>query len=156
MSRFTTHFGIGLLEYSTGRPVVRGDAALWHGTSPLVWEFGRLGSGDLITVPAFHPAGLSDRQLWLIAAKRARAPGVTDLGSVPPAFRWFANPAGPGVKPFHLHDHLYVSTGEDGRFTRRDADSILYEALIAVGVDPAQAFAIYTAVRLGGGGAWGT
>lgn len=156
MSRFTSALGLGLLEYSDGRPVVRGDVALWHGLTPLVWEHGRLGSGQLITVPAFDPAGLTDHQLWLIGQRRALAPGVTDLGSVPPAFRWFAAPNGPGVKPFHLHDHLYVTEGLGGHYSRKDSDAVLYDALVCVGVGPATANVLYQAVRLGGGRGWGS
>lgn len=156
MSRFTSHLGLSLLEYADGRPVMRGDRVLWHHTEPLIWEVGQLGSGQFIIVPAFEPAGLTDGQLWLIAAKRAVAPGVTDLASIPAAFRWFASPDGPFVKAAALHDMLYVTRGLDGHYTRRQCDDIFREAMAAIGVPEGTAAAIYEAVRVGGGKAFGT
>jgi hypothetical protein len=128
---------------------------LWHHAEPLTWEYGALGSGQFITVPAFDPAGMTDAQLQLLAESRAIAPGVTDLGSIPRAFRWFAAPDGPGVKAFCLHDYLYITRGLDGWYTRAQADWILLEAMLALGVDSGLASVIYDAVRLGGGGGWG-
>ncbi|WP_293451089.1 DUF1353 domain-containing protein [Phenylobacterium sp.] len=130
--------------------------ALFYGTLPLVWEFGWIGSGKLITVPAFNPAGLSDDDLRLIAERRAVAPGVTDLASIPPAFRWLLAPSGPFVKAAALHDYLYITWGIYGWYTREECDAIFYEAMIATGIPEHQARIIWQGVRAGGGRAFGT
>jgi hypothetical protein len=157
VSRFTSHLGLRLLEYSDGSAVtIAGGAALLYHTEPLVWELGAVGSGDQIIVPAFFPELLTDHDLWLIATRRAIARGVTDGGSIPQAFRWLINPWGDGAKPFALHDDGYKTQGWYGRMNRKAVDDLLYEALIAVRVEPVQAKIIHAAVREFGGKAWGT
>ncbi|MFZ5719182.1 MAG: DUF1353 domain-containing protein [Pseudomonadota bacterium] len=155
MSRFTSHLDLRLLEYSDGSPLVRDGLCLWHGTSPLVWEHGRIGSGRFIIVPAFHPGGLTDRQLRWIAEGKAVAPGVTDLLSIPPEFRWLFSPSGPAAKAGVLHDYLYKTRGLYGHYSRAECDAIFHDAMIAVGVPPLQAWTLYQAVRAGGGRGWG-
>lgn len=157
MSQFTTHLGLGLLEYSDGSAVTTyGGGVLFYQTEPLVWEDGALGSGQLITVPAFNPGGMSDQDLYLLACNRAVAEGVTDGASIPQAFRWLLTPFGPYTKPAALHDAGYKTEGWYGRMTRAQVDDLLLEAMLAVRVPAEQAAIIHAAVRAGGHGAWGT
>jgi hypothetical protein len=156
VSRFTSALCLSVLEYSTGAPVLSGDRVLWCHASPLIWEVGALGSGRTIVVPSFDSAGLTDEQLRLLSKRRAVAPGVTDLASIPAAFRWFASPDGPWVKAAALHDFLYRTKGLYGFYTRAQCDAIFLEAMLAVGVEEKQARIIYEAVRLGGGAGWGS
>ncbi len=151
MSRFTGHLGLVLLEYSTGRPVLRDDRCLWYLPEPLHYERGAEGSGDLVSVPAFDPTGWTDAQLSTI-----RTRGVTDLASIPRIARRLLPPDGPYVKAAIPHDDLYVTKGHGGRFTRREADDILLEAMEVLGVPAWKRTMVYRAVRLGGQAGWGT
>jgi hypothetical protein len=153
VSQFTSHLGLRLLEYSTGRALTRSGLVLWHHTEPLVWELGELGSGNVVTVPAFAPGGMTDAELLLLQQGRAVAEGVTDLASIPQAFRWLLAPSGPFTKAACLHDWLYASRGLHGRFTRKRCDQEFRAAMLATGVPADQAATIYNAVRLGG--RWG-
>jgi hypothetical protein len=156
VSRFTSHLGLRLLEYSNGRALVSSGMVLWAHTEPLAWEVGAVGSGEFITVPAFYAEGLTDAQLWLLETRRAVAPGVTDLASIPPAFRWLLAPNGPFTKAACLHDYLYKTRGMWGRYGREACDRIFLEAMLATGVTDEQARIIHRAVRIGGGRAFGT
>lgn len=156
MSRFTSHLGLRLLEYSDGSALTRSGLALWHHTEPLSWEWGEKGSGLFITVPAFNPAGLTDDELSAIAKGVSNPPGVTDLLSIPKKFRWLFAPSGPAVKAGALHDYLYKTRGLSGHYTRQQCDDIFYEAMVAVKVEALQAWAIYQGVRLGGNRGWGS
>lgn len=91
----------------------------------------------------------------------------TDLGSVPQlAWSFGFPPDGIGVRAYDTHDLLYRSKGtcdepgsSRGRlqpYTRAEADEILRQGLIACGVPPWRARAIWAAVRVGGANAWGT
>lgn len=157
MSRFTSHLGLRLLEYSNGRPVMRGDRCLWYLPEPLHYERGFEGSGEVLTVPAFDPTGWTDAQL-----ARIRVRGVTDLTSVPWLGRRLLPPDGPYVKGAILHDDGYVTKGESythllGRpATRKEVDDDLMDAMKALGVPGWKREVIYRAVWIGGGGAWGT
>lgn len=157
MSRFTSHLGLRLLEYSDGSAVTAsGGVVLWNHIEPLVWEVGAVGSGDLITVPAFFPEGLTDQQLYLLAQGRAIGRGVTDLTSTPPAFRWLLAPNGPFTKAACLHDDGYKTRGWYGRMSRRQVDDLFLEAMLAIRVPEDQARIIHAGVRVGGGRAFGT
>lgn len=59
--------------------------------------------------------------------------------------------------PSVIHDYLYTLRGQlpDGRkFTRKDADSVLREAMLSCGARATQAWVVYQSVRLGGGSHW--
>lgn len=78
---------------------------------------------------------------------------LTDLGSVPMAFRSIIDNGGRAAQAYVLHDQLceYLSLTENGRpvrITRVDADNILHDALISLGVDRSTARIIYEAVAL--------
>ena len=151
MSRFTSHLGLIGLEYSTGRPVLRGGRCLWYHASPLAYEVGELGSGELIVVPAFNPSAWTDDQLRTI-----RVEGVTDLASIPACVRWLLPPDGPWAKAAALHDAGYITRGWGGRYTRKQVDQIFLEAMGVLGVPAWKREAIYQAVRLFGASRWGT
>lgn len=151
MSRFTDHLGLVLLEYSNGRPVLRGGRVLWRLSSPLTWEVGELGSGVLIIVPSFDPAGWTDEALRTI-----RFAGVTDLASIPALARGLLPPDGPWAKAAVLHDQGYISAGWDGAMSRKEVDDLLNEAMKALGVPAFKRALIYRAVRLFGASRWGT
>jgi hypothetical protein len=151
VSRFTSHLGLTLLEYSTGRAVTRNGLPLWYlSAAPLVWEIGALGSGVTIEVPTFDPAGWTDDRLRTI-----RLRGVTDLGSIPRLARWLIDPQGPEAKAYVLHDDGYVTQGWGGLYTRRQVDDMLIEAMKAVGAAWWKRQLVYAAVRVGGQIGWG-
>lgn len=110
------------------------DHEIWCLVDPLVWEIDYLGSGDFITVPAgFCSDGASIP--W-------------PLSIVLP--RW-----GRWRRAACLHDHLYemLQAGAPDQHapTRKDADRIFREALLASGVWRMTAFAFWLAVRTFGG-----
>lgn len=79
---------------------------------------------------------------------------ITDYGSIPEALDWIPGLDTNGTDadcPFILHDYLYHSHECEGR---KDADTILYEALLVCGVGRFRAGVIYAGVRVGGGWAW--
>lgn len=157
VSRFTSHLGLRLLEYSTGRPVLRGDRCLWYLPDPLTYERGAEGSGQVLTVPAFDPYGWSDKALSTI-----RVRGVTDLTSVPWIGRRLLPADGPYVKAAIPHDDAYVTKGESYRHllgraaTRKEADDDLMEAMKVLGVPGWKRAVVWSSVRAGGGRGWGT
>lgn len=156
MSQFTGHLGLNLLEYSNGRPVTKGGRVLWWAGVECPYEVGELGSGEFVTMPAFDRPAWDDLGLRRIAKGLDRPRGVTDLTSIPRICRGVLSPDGPYVKAAIPHDDLYVTRGYGGRYSRKDADEILYEAMGVLGVANWQRYAIYAAVRAGGAGAWGT
>ena len=69
----------------------------------------------------------------------------TDLGTIPPMFRWLLNPAdGSCAAAFVLHDYLCVITN----FSRVVTDAVLYEALSVLKVKPWKANLIYFGVSI--------
>lgn len=151
MSRFTSHLGLTLLEYSDGRPVLRGDRCLWYLSTPLVYEIGAKGSGVFIIVPAFDRESYTDDEL-----RDIRADGVTDLASIPWPARGLLPPDGPWVKAAVIHDAGYITRGWGGRMTRKGVDGVLREAMEVLGVPAWKRAVIYAAVRVGGRNAFGT
>lgn len=150
MSRFTSHLGLTLLEYSNGDPVTRDGRCLWYLSSPLIYERGQVGSGDLFVVPAFNPEGWTDAQL-----RKIRCPGVTDLASIPSPASALLPPDGPWAKAAVLHDHGYVTKGA-GRYTRAEIDGLLMEAMTVLGVPAWKRYVIWSQVRVWGWRGWGT
>lgn len=80
----------------------------------------------------------------------------TDMGSVPdivdsiiPACATQADPA------YILHDWIYhLHRIKQASVSRKEADQILLDALLILGVSKIRAYTIYYAVRLGGSHAW--
>ena len=80
----------------------------------------------------------------------------TDFASVP----WFAQGLFPALgrwgRPAIIHDFLYQTKGDGGRFTRAEADHIFREAMEVVSVPSWHRAIMYRAVRIGGAGGWGS
>ena len=71
----------------------------------------------------------------------------TDFASIPrPLWAWAA-PHGKHSLAAVVHDYLYL----EQRFSRRVNDAIFYRMLRALGVRPTKAWAMWAAVRIGGG-----
>ncbi len=77
----------------------------------------------------------------------------TDGGSIPYLGRVLTGltPDGYERAAWDIHDHLYLTNGENGRFTRIDADKILLEIMTRLGVPWYQRLPVYHAVRIFGG-----
>ena len=79
---------------------------------------------------------------------------LTDLASIPKAFRNIFDPAGPWMGPAVIHDYLYTKTAD--RFfpvTRKQADDIFKEAMFNIGIGFERNI-IWAAVRIGGWKSW--
>lgn len=100
----------------------------WYVGAPLVWEF----AGLTITVPVGF---------------------ITDLASIPKIIDWVPdlNRTGLTRRPGCLHDWLY---GGERWHGKAFADSMLYQACIAEGMDPRGATAVYEGVHLFGKSSW--
>ncbi|HWO71679.1 MAG TPA: DUF1353 domain-containing protein, partial [Actinomycetota bacterium] len=119
----------------------RHDRPVWMTLSPLRYWSVRVGT--IVVVPAEF---------------------VTDLASVPRwPLAWFVA-GGRAPRPAVLHDYAYQSghllSAEDGRpieLTRREADAVFWEAMLADpedGTNRLTAWLMWAAVRAGGRGAW--
>lgn len=75
---------------------------------------------------------------------------LTDLASVPVVFRGLFAPDGPWAQAAVVHDYLY----REGLVSRKMSDLILFEAMGVLEVPLWQRWAIYLAVRVGGGRAY--
>lgn len=154
MSRFTAHrLGIELYDNARGEAVLRAGRCQWFLTRPLVYEVGAEGSGEDITVPSFDPDGLTDEAI--VALFMMGKAFVTDLASIPRPVSGLLPPDGPWAKGAVIHDYLYVTRGLGGRYTRQQADAILAEAMVVLGVPAWKRAVIWSAVRIGGGRGWG-
>lgn len=141
MSSFTTPLKVEILDRTkAGRVLVRL-------LEPFSYDVGSEGSGETITVPAGFES---------------------DFASVPRVFWRIEPPLGRSGKAAVIHDYLYVKAGmipagpfvggtQKLRFyTRAQADAIFREALGVLGVPPIKRDLMYRAVRIGGGGGWGS
>ncbi len=165
MSRFTEgRCDLSQVSFADGRPVLRGDRVQWALDRALTWEVGAEGSGVVITAPAWNFSDCTGLELkcwreWRNSPQHPalKAAFATDLGSIPPFLRGLPgfSPDGAGVKAFVIHDVLYCTQGLGGVYTRKEADAILREALVALGVPKWRASVIHSAVRLGGASGWG-
>ena len=85
---------------------------------------------------------------------------ITDFASIPRAALWYVDDDDPVILfASVIHDYLYTRRGDLGlgtrvTFTREDADRVLREAMLLCGARRAQAWVVYSAVRLGGGSHW--
>ena len=78
---------------------------------------------------------------------------ITDFASVPLAIQMFL-PKSIGRRAAVLHDYLYRTNGEGGRYTRYEADCIFLEALGVLKVRATRRYALYWGVRAGGWCTW--
>ena len=84
---------------------------------------------------------------------------VTDLASVPRAFRWYAGRVGPHLEASIVHDYLYVAWQDlKGRgakeIDRRFADDLFLTAMLEAKMRKPKAWALYSAVRIFGAKAY--
>lgn len=127
------------------RPVTRDGRTLWSVERPFAY---RTHAGDVITLP----------------------PGmITDLASIPRFVSPLLAPDGPWVQIAVFHDLLYETSGtgvvwkghpsalsRPTPYTRDEADNLLRDGMGDLRINPAQAWAIYQGVHLGGKGGWGS
>jgi hypothetical protein len=73
---------------------------------------------------------------------------VTDGASIPRIFWNILSPFGEYFAAALPHDYLYSDRNKT--FTRKQADDILLEGMVVLGVHPAKRFVIYRAVRMFG------
>lgn len=147
MSRFTeSQLQLVLIDAPDGRAETKGGRCTWRLAAPIAYDVGAEGSGETITVPAG---------------------ATTDFASVPRLAWTLFPPDGPWLKAAVVHDLLYRTRGTcwwdgfNGRtrakpYTRAEADGILREAMQVLGVSAFARGVIWSAVRLGGAGSWGT
>lgn len=82
---------------------------------------------------------------------------ITDFGSVPSMAKWLVDNDDPDIVYGALpHDQLYRTKGQlNGvQLTRRDADIILYHAMLHAGAPMFKAKLVFQCVRVGGSGSW--
>jgi hypothetical protein len=141
-SRFKGKLYLVLLE-GRDRQSIRSGRSLWALQRPLVYDTGDR-RHERITVPAGF---------------------VTDLASIPRPVWSFYPPDGPWVKGAIVHDFLYYTQGdgewngqhgvpEGRRYSRAEADGVLWEAMTDRGVGLWGKIVIWSAVRLGGWIGW--
>lgn len=129
MSSFTTPLKVEILDRTkAGRVLVRL-------LEPFSYDVGAEGSGETITVPAGFES---------------------DFASIPRALWRLEPPLGRSGKAAVVHDALYATRGLGGRYTRQRADEIFLEALTVIGVHPIKRQLMFRAVRMFGGGGWGS
>ncbi len=79
---------------------------------------------------------------------------ITDLASIPQAFRNVFNVNGRSRKAAVLHDYLYCTQGLHGALTRELCDAVFLDALADCGVDLVQRRLMWAGVRAGGWVYW--
>lgn len=79
---------------------------------------------------------------------------VFDLASVPRVLWPVIGPAELSLEAACVHDWLYATSGEDGRFSRKQADDLFRRMMSLYGVTGWKSWAAYRAVRLFGGLVW--
>jgi len=146
VSQFTNSLGLYLLEDSAGRPILRGDRVQWQLSRQIIYDVGAEFSGESIRVPVEF---------------------VTDLASIPKPFRNLLPPDGPWVKAAVIHDFLFATSGtcvfrgfrycdRETPYSWKEANAILAEAMVVLGVPASKRAAINAGVAIGSRGAWGT
>jgi hypothetical protein len=136
--------GILRLEEVTddlGVTVMREGRVVWRLLEPLHWMAAADSLPPLVTVPAGFE---------------------TDLASIPRLARGVIPPSGPWQRAAVIHDWLYRTRGgwywspPYERLTRAQADDVFLAAMAAAGVNWITRQAMWAAVRIGGGKAWGS
>lgn len=146
MSQFANNLVLVQWCDPDGKAIVRDGRSQWLLVQQLIYDVGEEFSGESIRVPMGF---------------------LTDLASVPAPFRNHLPPDGSWAKAAVVHDFLYATAGTGifhgfryidrlEPYTRHEADDILLEAMAALDVPAAQRREIYSGVRLGGAGGWGT
>jgi len=107
--------------------VEEGDGTVWRLLEPLIVEVGS--------------------EVWQVPAGFR-----TDFASIPRVFRSVVPVLGRQNKPSVLHDYLYKNRLR----TRRWADRVFLYAMAHTGVRWLKRWAMYAAVRIGGGRVWRT
>jgi len=102
--------------------------------------------------PVFYHVGAEDSDVVVMVPVGFE----TDFASVPRLARGLIPSLGPWARPAIIHDYLYYSGGDWGRFTRLECDRIFLEAMEVVKVPAWQRTIMFRAVRIGGGGGWGS
>jgi hypothetical protein len=108
---------------------------------------------SLLNLQEYTPKGVPVPDEWVVTdpliglrnSDKIIAPRgfITDLASIPRAFRGVFNVNGLLRAPAVLHDWLYCSQ----RYSRAEADAIFLEAMEARGMDKATRYAVYATVR---------
>lgn len=106
---------------------------------------------------------LGGQQFWLMEEFRIQVLGrtlvlpegfVCDGASVPRPFWGGISPLDCGEVAPLVHDWLYRTGGDYGRFTREEADKVFLQHMAAAGVPWWRRYPAYLAVRAAGGKAW--
>jgi hypothetical protein len=75
----------------------------------------------------------------------------TNFGSIPPCLRWYCDDSHWTIRPGSvIHDYLYSAESAHLGFTRKQADSVLLESMLGLGMRTTQAFVIYYVLRFFG------
>lgn len=79
---------------------------------------------------------------------------VTDLASVPRAFWWLIAPMELSAVAPIIHDYLYQTGGDGGRYSRKSADQMFLTIMARESVPVWRRLSAYVAVRWFASGAW--
>lgn len=102
--------------------------------APLEYRVGHADSPVVIVVPAGY---------------------VTDFASIPRlAWTLIGPPLGRHARAAIVHDWLYDTNGDWGRFSREQSDEIFLEAMEVLNVPALKRSIMFRAVRLGGASGW--
>lgn len=110
-------------------------------------------------LPDGHRFQLDEELTYAVGAEFSRelitvpAGFITDFASVPMLVQIFL-PKSIGRRAAILHDYLYHTKGECGRYNRRESDGIFLEALAVLKVPWLQRYSLYWGVRFGGWAVW--
>lgn len=145
MNRFSGKLVLVLLD-DRDHGAIRDGRSLWALHDPVTYRTSIGGEADITVPPGF----------------------VTDLASIPRLASALYAPDGPWVKAAIVHDFLYGThgtgvweghpTGLSRRrpYSRAEADDVLREAMASRGVGVVKRNVIWSAVRAGGAGGWGS
>ena len=77
----------------------------------------------------------------------------TNFASIPSILRWYCDDSHWTIRPGSvIHDYLYSAESAHLGFTRKQADSVLLESMLGLGMRTTQAFVIYFTLRFFGAG----
>lgn len=104
-----------------------------------------------LLLPFEYRVGHADSPVVIVAP----AGYVTDFASIPRvAWTLIGPPLGRHARAAIIHDWLYDTNGDWGRFSREQSDEIFLEAMEVVGVPWLKRSAMFRAVRAGGASGW--